>query len=147
MTSELLVKASDPTKKEYKYVETILKGYETPLPCGISFLDKDGNRRYSIRTQWWKDGATCLGDVAIPHDIELGSARDLPVPTDIPRYDREGKPCFIGHYWLRGKPSPLSSNVACLDYSVAKQGKLVAYRWNTEKRLADSHFEYVRARG
>ena len=30
MTSELLVKASDPTTKEYKYVETILKGYETP---------------------------------------------------------------------------------------------------------------------
>ncbi len=103
MTSDLLVKASDPTTKEYKYVETILKGYETPLPSGISFLDKDGNRRYSMRTQWWKDGATCLGDVSIPPDIELGSARDLSVPTDMPSYDREGKPCFIGHYWLRGK--------------------------------------------
>ena len=89
MTSELLIKASDPTTKEYKYAETILKGYETPLPKGISFLDKDGNKRHAMRTQWWKGSATCLGDVAIPPDIELGLARDLPVPTDIPRYDSE----------------------------------------------------------
>jgi hypothetical protein len=147
MTTELLIKASDPNTEEHKCVEIILKGYGTPLPNGISFLDKDGNKRHAMRTQWWKTSATCLGEVAIPPDIELGPANDLPVPTDIPRYDRNERPCFIGHYWLRGKPSRLSSNVACLDYSVAKQGKLVAYRWNTETRLADSHFEYVRAQG
>ena len=147
MTTELLIRASDPTTEEYKCIETLLKGYETPLPDGISFLDKDGNKRYAMRTQWWKGSATCLGDVAIPPDIELGPARDLPVPTDIPRYDPNERPCFIGHYWLRGKPSPLSANVACLDYSVAKQGKLVAYRWNNEERLTDSHFEYARVDG
>ena len=143
MTTELLIKASDPTTKEYKCIETILKGYETPLPRGISFLDKDGNRRYSMRTQWWREGATCLGDVAIPPDIELGSARDLPVPTDIPRYDGEGKPCFIGHYWLRGKPSPLSDNVGCVDYSAAKQGKLVAYCWQGESILSKWNYRHV----
>ena len=144
MTTELLIRASDPNTQEYKYIETILKGYETPLPNGMSFLDKDGNKRYAMRTQWWREDATCLGDVAIPPDIELGPARDLPVPIDIPRYDQNERPCFIGHYWLTGKPSILSDNVACLDYSVAKQGKLVAYRWNHEKRLTNSHFEHAR---
>ena len=146
MTSELLVKASDPTTKEYKYVETILKGYETPLPSGISFLDKDGNRRYSMRTQWWKDEATCLGDVAIPPDIELGSARDLPIPADTPRYEPIERSCFIGHYWLTGEPSPLSDNVGCLDYSVAKQGKLVAYRWQGGSVLSRWNYRYVDSR-
>ena len=101
MTSDLLVKAPYSTTKKYKYVETILKGYKTPLPRGISFLDKDSDRRYLMRTKWWKDGATCLGDVAIPPDIELGSARDLSVPTNIPRYDGEGKPCFSSHFAKR----------------------------------------------
>lgn len=142
MTTELLIKASDPTTDEYKCIETILKGYETLLPRGISLLDKDGNRRYSMRTQWWKEDATCLGEVAIPPDIELGSARNLPVATDIPRYDRKGKPCFIDHYWLRGKPSPLLDNVGCVDYSVAKQGKLVAYRWSGERSLTSSNFSF-----
>ena len=143
MTTELLIKASDPTTEEYKCIETILKGYETPLPDGISFLDKDGNKRYAMRTQWWKESAACLGDVAIPPNIELGPARDLPVRTDIPRYDPNERPCFIGHYWLRGRPSPVSSNVACVDYSVAKQGKLVAYRWRGEAALKACNFVFA----
>jgi hypothetical protein len=46
-------------------------------------------------------------------------------------------PVFVGHYWLPpGRPEPLASNVACVDYSVAKDGgKLVAYRWDGEDVL------------
>ena len=51
-----------------------------------------------------------------------------------PEYDASDKPCFIGHYWLSGDPEPLAPNVACLDYSVAKNGKLVAYRWSGESQ-------------
>ena len=37
------------------------------------------------------------------------------------------KPVFLGHYWMEGDPAPLATNIACLDYSVAKPGgKLVA---------------------
>lgn len=50
------------------------------------------------------------------------------------------KPTFIGHYWLTGIPAPLTPRIACLDYSVAKQGQLAAYRFNGEAELAAEGF-------
>jgi len=34
--------------------------------------------------------------------------------------------CSLTTYWQTGTPSPLAAKVACTDYSVAKDGKLVA---------------------
>jgi hypothetical protein len=39
-------------------------------------------------------------------------------------------------------PSLLADNVACLDYSVAKGGMLVAYRWSGEQKLDVTNFIY-----
>jgi hypothetical protein len=45
---------------------------------------------------------------------------------------------------MEGVPAPLAENIACLDYSVAKPGgKLVAYRWNGERRLLHEAFVSV----
>ncbi len=52
-------------------------------------------------------------------------------------------PVFVGHYWLTGTPTPLAGNVACTDYSVAKGGKLVAYRWDGESTLIADKFHWV----
>lgn len=49
----------------------------------------------------------------------------------------------MGHYWLEGTPMPLADNIACVDYSVAKNGKLVAYRWDGETILFQDKFESV----
>jgi len=35
---------------------------------------------------------------------------------------------------LEGSPSPFRHNVCCLDYSVAKGGQLVAYRFDGEEK-------------
>ena len=68
-------------------------------------------------------------------ELDLAPSPDaFPVPT---------KPIFVGHYWLKGEPSPLSNLVACVDYSVAKGGKLAAYRWNGESVLRREHFVAV----
>ena len=59
-------------------------------------------------------------------------------------YSKEEKPLFVGHYWLRGEPAIVASNVACLDYSAVNSGKLVAYRFNTqEPQLNNLHFIFV----
>ena len=50
---------------------------------------------------------------------------------------------MVGHYWLRGEPGPLSERVACIDYSVAKGGKLAAYRWNGEAAPVKDNFVCV----
>lgn len=70
---------------------------------------------------------------------------DDPIPEHV-RIDHDGgKPIFIGHYWENGVPKLLSNKVACVDYSVAKGGKLVAYRWDGESHLKLQKFHWVGA--
>ena len=52
-------------------------------------------------------------------------------------------PVFVGHYWLQGEPHALSDKVACLDCSVAKGGKLAAYRWDGEGTIDPAKFAWV----
>jgi hypothetical protein len=40
----------------------------------------------------------------------------------------DAKPVFFGHYWLSGEPDMKNPSAICLDYSVAKDGILVACR-------------------
>ena len=52
-------------------------------------------------------------------------------------------PVFVGHYWMSGMPAPIQSNIACIDYSAVKYGKLVAYRMDDEQALDKSKFILV----
>jgi hypothetical protein len=51
-------------------------------------------------------------------------------------------PVFIGYYWLPDSVprEPIAPNIACLDYSVAKGGRLTAYRWEGEQQLNGGKF-------
>jgi hypothetical protein len=64
------------------------------------------------------------------------------------RYGEHEPPVCIGHYWIPAtdEPKPLAPNVACVDYSVARGGRLMAYRWSGEKVLTKEHFVSVPAR-
>lgn len=138
---------ADANTKEhplYKALEVLMKGWELTLPEGYSFDDKDGHRRDRIRTRWWLERAGCYQELAIGvPDVTV--LPDVPVSADLmPGYDNT-KPLFIGHYWLRGKPARVSERVACVDWSVADLGSLVAYRFN-DSRLNDNNFVGISAR-
>jgi hypothetical protein len=47
----------------------------------------------------------------------------------VPLYQDE-IPVIVGHYWFTGDFRVQSPYVACVDYSAAGGGPLVAYRWN-----------------
>lgn len=145
LTETLLRRASTRGRQEYVDVETLLKGREIPLPEGYHYFDRYGKRRHHIRIRWWDRAGTTY------RDRYLGSPEWL---TQIPEdevagdhgieYDHTEPPVFIGHYWLTGDPVPLAGNVTCLDYSVGKPGgKLVAYRWDSERRLRKGGFVWV----
>ena len=124
-------------------VERVLKGPEVQLPEGISFADKAGHVRTAARVKWWKQKKSeQLPDY-------LFESEDFQVPADLVRdihdYPIDADPVFFGHYWLSTEPEPLAPNVACLDYSVAKNGKLCAYRWHGERELKKESFVYVNA--
>lgn len=141
LTPELLVKASRKGSKEYDAIETLLKGVEAKLPEGLSFKDKRGVERYHVRTKWWLTDAKTYGDAAIgQYDDEITSA---PLTAELSGYKENLPPVFLGHYWMKGEPEPLAANIACVDYSVAMGGKLVAYRYDGESVLQSTKFAYL----
>jgi hypothetical protein len=139
-----LIEATKKGSAAYEAIEVLLKGVEYKLPKGVSFHDQDENHRTAVRIQWWKQNATKLGEIVLPVGFDIGDASRQPVPVNIPIYAGNQPPCFIGHYWLDGEPAPLADNVACLDYSVAKEGKLVAYRWDGEMKLDAEKFTHAK---
>jgi hypothetical protein len=99
--------------------------------------DKDGQERHHIRYHWGLSPAgRSFDELSILPDLGLAA---LPYPADwsTDYYKSQERPVFCGHYWLRGQPVLQTANVCCLDYSVAKQGKLVSYRYEGEPSLTD----------
>ncbi len=142
LTLETAEAASRKGSPAYEAIETLLKGAEVELPSGHTFTDKDGHVRDAIRTKWWDPTLTTYRSAYIgPPGVEMP---DLPIPFSetLPAPDR---PAFIGHYWLDAREalSPLTDRVACVDYSVAKGGPLVAYRFDGESVLSAEKFVAV----
>lgn len=120
------------------------KGHEVELPNDIFFLDKDKNRRTAIRAKWWEDPVgKSYKEVCVKMEDSYEQLTDLVPPKKAvyPIYGKNEKPVFFGHYWLEAdQPTIQQTNVCCLDYSVAKEGKLVAYRFDGEKELDEEKF-------
>ena len=141
LTDKQLIDSAKREADMHSAVEITCKGLEVKLPSGVSFKDKDGTERFDIRIKWWENpqGKT-YKEMSVIEDIEMPSTLfDLPLEY----YGSNEKPVFFGHYWLKGTPNLLKSNVCCLDYSVAKGGVLTAYRWNGEKILNSSNLVFV----
>jgi len=132
----------------FKAVEALVKGMEVNLPNGSSFCDSSGHVRTRVRVQWWQSGDVSYNDGAevppfirsqlgaidpaafVPAHAMLGYAREVPV--------------IFGHYWRTGTPEIIQNGrLACVDYSIANGGKLVAYRWEGEPLLVNEHFVSV----
>ena len=136
LTPEFLLRASRKGSTEMDAVEITLKGHETDLPGDHHFFDKDGHRRTKMRTAWWRDPAISTYTDYYLEPVEALAA----LPVDVAAlpdasYYQDETPVFFGHYWLRGEPRLLTPHSVCLDYSVARGGELVAYRWHGEQTL------------
>ena len=115
-----------------------------PLPRPYDF--PAGVPRHEARLQWWLADATRLdeavwipGGATEPDGSPYVLTDDSPVVSPVEPY-RSATPVIVGHYWFRGDPAPCSAKVACVDYSAAKGGPLVAYRWSGETELTAEHF-------
>ncbi len=147
MDKAFLVAASKKGTDEYAAVEILLKGVEHTLPSGLSHRDKDGNERTEVRTWFFQKGLNKLKDIIVHPDQFDDEILNIPVSSEVlSGYDESEPPVFVGHYWMKKDeakhPAKLRENVACLDYSVAKGGYLVAYRWSGEQEIDNSNFVY-----
>ncbi len=143
LSNHLLPESADRDTRLFLDIETILKGKEMKLPDGLSFHDKDGNIRHHTRIKWWLEAhETNLRDASMVSIPDL-PAISIPSQTLGKAYKKEDKPVFFGHYWLKGEPGLYRNNICCLDFSVAKGGCLVSYRWNGEQQLNHNAFVWV----
>ena len=144
LTDELIYQSVQEGTTLNEAIEQSLKGIEMKLPEGLFFNDVEGAKREEIRIKWWENPSQMTYK-----SISVEPIEDLPETTvDITElkstdYSPNEKKVFIGHYWLTGEPSLLKENICCLDYSVAKKGKLVAYRLDGENKLEKNRLIYV----
>lgn len=136
---EFLLACADKTTAKNRAADRLMKGIEFRLPKGCAFHDKQGVRRTKARLRWWLENpaAATIRGLTFPDYGELPDAAiDAETLPPIPGYAADAPPCFFGHYWLPPGPAmPVNPNLACLDYSAAKDGPLVAYRWDGERKL------------
>lgn len=129
---DFLGKVTQKGTNEYKIVEDLLKGKEQKLPNGHHFFDADNVKREDCRVKWWHpiNEDSTYGDYLIDCPLSLKNIKLENQPKEI----LNDKPIFFGHYWLKEEiPTVYKSNSICLDYSVAKNGHLVAYSLDTNK--------------
>jgi hypothetical protein len=115
----------------YDAIETLLKGPELTLPNQSLLTDKDGTPRRKIRIKWWEKNLRTYKQAAVVSVQGREKLPDLPIPAseNLVHYPETSAPVFFGHYWFTGQPQVISGNAACLDYSAARAGQLVAYRF------------------
>ena len=129
LTDELIYESVNEGTALNQAIEQTLKGKEMKMPEGLSFTDKDGTQRTEIRIKWWENPLEATYKSISVEPID--NLPELPIESSILQsndyYQSNDKKVFFGHYWLKGEPSLYKENICCLDYSVAKNGKLVAY--------------------
>jgi hypothetical protein len=135
ISEKVLVQYVAKESPVYEVLEELLKGKEFDLPAGQEFVDKDGTTRKSARIKWFQP----VEDRKLHKDVFLGIGEefgelllDESIHEALHRYDAD-KSVFFGHYWLKGKPTDALAKSICLDYSVAKDGHLVAYRLDSKE--------------
>ena len=138
----------EPGTAPFRAVERLLKGHEIALPAGVELTDPEGSPRRHIRAKWFESpiGRTYRNYAMTVDDSfpEVEIAADAEGADFVP-YGRDERPILVGHYWMQGdRPTRLANNVACLDWSLARGGPIVAYRFDGEAEIDDQKFVAMR---
>lgn len=147
MDEAFLVESTAPGTRAFHILDRLTRGTQIPLPLGVDIHSGDGFTRRSFRAHFWARAPETWGDVVFQPDNLPGDLEQRPLTAEerarLSHYGLDEPPLFIGHYWCEGIPALPAPNIACLDYSAVKFGRLVAYRWSGESRLDADHFVWL----
>ncbi|WP_111710258.1 metallophosphoesterase [Lutibacter citreus] len=127
LTIDFLANFNINGSRENEIIEETLKGKEHIPTNGDVFFDKDGIERKECRVKWWQplENRIIYKDILMMCSLEYGNR---PIGDDKEHLYISNKTVFFGHYWLKGNPVIKNDKAICLDYSVAKNGQLVAFK-------------------
>lgn len=144
---EFVRRSCDKGSVEYRTRARLTGGIDLPLPDGVEIVSSDGYVRHAFRTKFWVPDATNYGQLLFQPDPLPEHIASMDIAPEhrsqMVYYDAQQPPLFVGHYWLTGSPKPIANNLACLDYSAVKYGRLVAYRMDGEAQLQRDKFVWV----
>ncbi len=144
---DFLVASSNLDSFEFQVMDRLLRGTNLKLPNGMSIEGKDGYVRQFFRTKFWSNDPDIYQDIVFQPDplpVEIAQKQLTKEDRDkLLSYREDAPPLFFGHYWRVGKPECIKPNLACLDYSAVKYGKLVAYRFDGEANLSDDKYVFI----
>ena len=146
LTEEAIRRGSRMDDPVFAAIEKLCKGPEMALPGGLSWRDSEGKTRHEVRVRWWKSEALTFRDLAEVNEAVRSRIPDAPLDPRHRPHPYSGPPVLFGHYWFPGDRTPdvISTQFACLDHSVARNGPLVAYRWDGEQELSRSKMVWWR---
>ena len=150
---DAFVEANDKGHPIGEAIEVVLKGPEMKLATyGLPrFRDAGGHSRGDARVRWWNAGARSIRDLI---DVAPGTATEAgdpyPVIPEVPCTDHDRSfsysddiPVVYGHHWREWGPDEhldWTATTACVDFSAAKDGPLVAYQWRGESTIDPTHY-------
>lgn len=144
---DLLIESVQPDSFGFKLMEHLTRGSHIRLPDGVEIHGGDGFTRRTFRTHFWAENPETYGDVIFQPDNLPGCLEDHALSdaekSALLHYSRDERPLFIGHYWCEGVPALVTPNIACLDYSAVKYGKLACYRFSGEAQLDARNFVWI----
>jgi hypothetical protein len=144
LLAEIYRKQADGAESPMMKARKLLScGLEIPLPEGRAFVDKAGHAHKDLRIANWRDWAKELHEVALVPKGQEDLLRGMEWPAGLVISAIEGSPIFVGHHWFTGHPTIESDKLACLDWSAAREGPLVAYRWDGEESLSNDKLVWV----
>ncbi|QJQ97077.1 MULTISPECIES: metallophosphoesterase [Halomonadaceae] len=147
MDSAFLQQSVDADTLAFRVIDRLTRGSHLRLPGNLEIHSGDGFTRKSFRTHFWASQPRTYGDVIFQPDNLPGNLEQRMLSDEeyaqLSYYGSDQPPLFIGHYWCEGIPALPTPNIACLDYSAVKFGRLVAYRWSGEARLDANRFVWV----
>lgn len=139
----LLLRAYDPKDPVEAARKLLTCGLELPLPEGRFIQDKAGHRHGEVRIANWRHWVDEFKDLALVPRGQEEQLAGMDWPTGLVISPIEGSPVFVGHHWFNGHPAIESPKLACLDFSAAGGGPLVAYRWDGEATLSNDKLVWV----
>jgi hypothetical protein len=144
---DFLIESEDYHSFASRFMNRITRGASLLLPDQRSITGSDGFSRRNFRVKYWVENPSTYSEIEFqpdPLDRDVAAMLVTDEQKDyMPYYGPDQPLLFMGHYWLSGKPAALTSNIACLDYSAVKGGRMVAYRLDQEENLSNDKFVWV----
>ncbi|WP_447528369.1 metallophosphoesterase [Vreelandella sp. TE19] len=147
LDDRMLEESADPSTEAFQIVDRLTRGPNISLPEGVAIHSGDGFTRKNFRAHFWAADPQQWGDVVFQPDNLPDHLETRPLSEQehagLSYYGPDEPVLFIGHYWCEGIPALPARNIACLDYSAVKYGRLVAYRFDGERELSADRFVWV----